>query len=71
MSKLIGVVVGTVALTLGVVGLLSESSGAAGTLTTDDRVEIRNLYNKYNHYIDNVKDNGHAFAVDFHGRRCL
>ena len=65
MSKLIGVVVGTVALTLGVVGLLSESSGAAGTLTTDDRVEIRNLYNKYNHYIDNVKDNGQAFASIF------
>ena len=65
MIKLIGVVVGTVALTLGAVGLLSQPSSAQGTLTVEDRVEIRNLYNKYNHYIDNAKDNGHAFASIF------
>ncbi len=65
MSKLIGVVVGIVALLVVVAGMLSEPGSAQGTLTTDDRVEIRNLYNRYNHYIDNVKDNGHAFAGIF------
>ncbi len=65
MRKLTGVVVGIVALAVVVAGMLSEPSSAQGTLTTDDRIEIRNLYNKYNHYIDNVKDNGHAFAGIF------
>ena len=50
MSKLIGVVVGIVALLVVVAGLLSEPSSAVeGTLTTADRVEIRDLYNRYNH----------------------
>ena len=63
MRKLIGVVAGIVALLLVVAGMLSEPSSAVeGTLTTADRVEIRDLYNRYNHYIDNVKDNGDAFA---------
>ena len=65
MRKLTGVVVGIVALAVVVAGMLSEPSSAQGTLTTADRIEIRNLYNKYNHYIDNVKDNGHAFAGIF------
>ena len=66
MRKLIGVVVGMVALLVVVAGMLSEPSSAVqGTLTTADRVEIRNLYNRYNHYIDNVKDNGDAFARIF------
>ena len=65
MSKLTGVVLGVVigaVVTVGAMGLLSEPSSAAGTLTTADRVEIRDLYNRYNHYIDNVKDDGYAFA---------
>ena len=65
MRKLIGVGVGIVALLVVVAGMLSEPGSAQGTLTTDDRVEIRNLYNKYNHYIDNVKDNVEAFASIF------
>jgi hypothetical protein len=65
MRKLIGVGVGIVALLVVVAGMLSEPGSAQGTLTVADRVEIRNLYNKYNHYIDNVKDNGHAFASIF------
>ena len=66
MSKLIGVVVGIVVLMVGVAGLLSEPSSAVeGTLTTADRVEIRDLYNRYNHYIDSGKDDGYAYAGIF------
>ena len=31
-------------------------------LTTADYVEIRNLYSKYNHYVDTGKDDGWAYA---------
>lgn len=63
MRKLIGGVVGFVALVVVVVAMSWEPSSAVErTLTTADYVEIRELYNRYNHYIDNVKDNGHAFA---------
>ena len=33
-----------------------------GKLTTADYVEIHQLYAKYNHYIDSVKDDGWAYA---------
>ena len=66
MRKLIVGVVGFVALVIGVALVLSQPGGAAeGTLTTADYVEIRQLYNRYNHYIDNVKDEGRAFASLF------
>jgi hypothetical protein len=68
MSKVTGVVLGIVigtAVTVGVVGLLSEPTSAAGTLTLEDRVMIRDLYNRYNHYIDSGKDNGYAYAGIF------
>lgn len=66
MRKLIGVGVGTVAVLAAVAAIVSESSSAATrTLTPEDYVELHQLYNRYNHYIDNVKDNGEAFASLF------
>jgi hypothetical protein len=63
MRRVVAGAVGLVALLVVVAGLLSQSSKAVtGTLTTADYVEIRELYNRYNHYIDNAKDNGWAFA---------
>ncbi|MBM4409084.1 MAG: nuclear transport factor 2 family protein [Chloroflexi bacterium] len=62
MRRMLVGAVGFVALLAVVAGLLSQSGTAAGTLTTDDYVEIRNLYSRYNHYIDNAKDEGWAFA---------
>ena len=55
--------VGIVALLVAITAMRSEpSSAAAGTLTTADYVEIRQLYNRYNHHIDNAKDDGYAYA---------
>jgi hypothetical protein len=66
MRKLIGLVSGVVAVMVVVAALLTQSAGAVeGTLTTADYVELRQLYNRYNHYIDNVKDDGQAFASLF------
>ena len=63
MRKLVFGVVGFAAVVVAMAAMLSESSKAVtGSLTTADYVEIRELYNRYNHYIDNVKDNGQAFA---------
>ena len=33
-----------------------------GALTTADYIEIQQLYARYNHYIDSVKDDGYAYA---------
>jgi len=63
MRKLIGVGVGTVVLLVVIAAMQSaQSSAAEGTLTTADHQEIRNLYNRYNHYIDSAKDEGFAYA---------
>ena len=55
--------VGIVALLVAITAMRSEPSSAAeGTLTTADYVEIRLLYNRYNHHIDTAKDDGYAYA---------
>ena len=55
--------VGIVPLLVAITAMRSEPSSAAeGTLTTADYVEIRQLYNRYNHHIDNAKDDGYAYA---------
>lgn len=38
------------------------TAGEKGTLTPADYMEIQQLYARYNHYIDSVKDNGWAYA---------
>ena len=47
------------------VGVYVQQAGAnegLHALTPADHVEIRNLYAKYNHYVDSGKDNGWAYA---------
>jgi hypothetical protein len=66
MRKLIGIMSGVVAAVVVVAAILTQPASAVeGTLTTADYVELRQLYNRYNHYIDNVKDDGQAFASLF------
>jgi hypothetical protein len=44
------------------VGAQQGAAGKKGTLTAADYVEIEQLYARYNHYIDSVKDDGWAYA---------
>ncbi|MBM3778719.1 MAG: hypothetical protein FJW23_10860, partial [Acidimicrobiia bacterium] len=62
MRRMIGGVVGLVTVAVAVGAWSLQGRAADGTLTPADHVEIRDLYNRYNHYIDNVKDNGYAYA---------
>ena len=69
-SKALAVIVGLAVIVAA--GLYLQQTGAEATaeeavegnmaLTTADYVEIRNLYAKYNHYVDTGKDEGWAYA---------
>ncbi len=62
MSKLVMVL--GLALIVGGAVYVQRTGAAEGApaLTTADYVEIQNLYAKYNHYVDNAKDEGRAYA---------
>jgi hypothetical protein len=62
-SKGLAVLVG-LALLVGTGAYVQQTGAREGltALTPADHVEIRNLYAKYNHYVDNAKDEGWAYA---------